>query len=57
MRSARRRSERLARAGELLGIRVLDHVVVAERGYVSLREEGALAELLEPAKDAVASRR
>jgi DNA repair protein RadC len=33
---------RLARAGEILGIRVLDHVVVAERGYVSLREEGAL---------------
>ena len=33
---------RLARAGELLGIRVLDHVVVAERGYVSLREEGDL---------------
>ena len=35
-------TERLARAGEILGVRVLDHVVVAERGYVSLREEGAL---------------
>ena len=33
---------RLARAGEILGIRVLDHVVVAERGYCSLREEGLL---------------
>ncbi len=33
-------TERLARAGDLLGIPVLDHVVVAERGYVSLREEG-----------------
>ncbi len=32
---------RLARAGEILGIAVVDHVVVAERGYVSLREEGA----------------
>jgi DNA repair protein RadC len=29
---------RLVRAGEILGIPVLDHVVVAERGYVSLRE-------------------
>ena len=35
-------TERLARAGEILGVRVLDHVVVAERGYVSLREEGGL---------------
>jgi len=33
---------RLARAGEILGVRVLDHVVVAERGFVSLREEGAI---------------
>ncbi len=31
---------RLGRAGEILGIRVLDHIVVAERGYCSLREEG-----------------
>jgi DNA repair protein RadC len=35
-------TERLCQAGEILGIRVLDHVVVAERGYVSLREDGAL---------------
>ena len=35
-------TSRLAEAGEILGIRVLDHVVVAERGYVSLREEGSL---------------
>jgi DNA repair protein RadC len=33
---------RLARAGELLGVRVLDHVIVAERGYFSFREDGAL---------------
>ncbi|MDH5307016.1 MAG: DNA repair protein RadC [Myxococcales bacterium] len=33
---------RLARAGEILGVRVIDHVVVAERGYCSLREEGTL---------------
>jgi DNA repair protein RadC len=35
-------TERLARAGELLGVPVLDHVVVAERGFRSLREDGAL---------------
>ena len=35
-------TERLAAAGELLGIPVLDHVVVAERGYVSLRESDLL---------------
>jgi len=31
---------RLVRAGDLLGIPVLDHVVVAERGWTSLRESG-----------------
>jgi DNA repair protein RadC len=35
-------TQRLARAGEILGVRVLDHVIVAERGYASLREQGAL---------------
>ncbi len=35
---------RLARAGEILGVRVLDHVIVAERGYCSLREEGLLGD-------------
>jgi DNA repair protein RadC len=35
-------TSRLARAGEILGVRVIDHVVVAERGYCSLREEGLL---------------
>lgn len=33
---------RLVSAGELLGVRVMDHVVVAERGYRSLREEGLI---------------
>jgi DNA repair protein RadC len=33
---------RLARAGELLGVPVVDHVVVAERGYSSLRESGEI---------------
>jgi len=31
-------TDRLLRAGQLIGIPLLDHVVVAERGYVSLRE-------------------
>ena len=35
-------TSRLVRAGEILGVRVVDHVVVAERGFCSLREEGAL---------------
>jgi DNA repair protein RadC len=33
---------RLVRAGELLGVRVIDHVIVAERGFCSLKEEGAM---------------
>ena len=33
---------RLASAGEILGVRVLDHIVVAERGFCSLREQGEL---------------
>lgn len=32
-------TRRLEQAGELLGIRVLDHVIVAEDGYFSFREE------------------
>ena len=35
-------TRRLARAGALLGIPVLDHVIVADRGYSSLREQGEL---------------
>jgi len=31
-------TRRLAKAGELLGIRVLDHVIVCENSYASLRE-------------------
>jgi len=30
----------VAKAGDLLGIDVLDHVVVGKQGYVSLREQG-----------------
>jgi DNA repair protein RadC len=32
-------TERLRQAGELLGIRVLDHVVIGQGGYASLAEQ------------------
>jgi DNA repair protein RadC len=35
-------TRRLSRAGELLGIHVLDHVIVGDSGYVSFRERGLL---------------
>lgn len=35
-------TRRLAQAGELLGIELLDHVVVADRGFVSLKLRGYL---------------
>ena len=35
-------TERLASAGDLLGVPVIDHVVVAERGFRSLRDDGGL---------------
>jgi DNA repair protein RadC len=41
-REDREITTRLVEAGELLGVPVLDHVVVAERGYTSLRELGAI---------------
>ena len=35
-------TQRLARAGRIMGIRILDHVVVAEQGYFSFCEAGEL---------------
>ncbi len=35
-------TRRLAEAGEILGITLLDHVIVAGPGYTSLKEEGRL---------------
>jgi DNA repair protein RadC len=32
----------IARAGELMGIPLYDHVIVSRAGYVSLREKGML---------------
>ena len=33
-------TRQMVMAGELLGIEVLDHLVLARSGYVSLRERG-----------------
>ena len=35
-------TRRIVRAGDLLGIRVLDHLIVTEDGFLSLREAGHL---------------
>jgi DNA repair protein RadC len=35
-------TRQLSSAGEILGIRVLDHLIVAKTGFVSLREKGLL---------------
>lgn len=32
-------TQRMVRAGEMMGIDVLDHVIVSERGYLSLKEK------------------
>ena len=37
-------TERLAESGNLLGIRVLDHVVIGDGAFVSLRDRGAIHE-------------
>ena len=41
-REDREITERLLRAGYLLGVSILDHVIVADHGFTSLREEGLL---------------
>lgn len=38
----KRLTRRIAQAGQILGIELLDHVVVAERGHVSLKALGCL---------------
>jgi DNA repair protein RadC len=35
-------TKRLVRAGDLMGMPLLDHVIVAENGFASLRERGDL---------------
>ena len=33
-------TERLAQAGEIMGIDVLDHIIVCDRDYLSLKRKG-----------------
>lgn len=35
-------TKRLVKAGELLGIKVLDHLIVTSSGFVSLKQEGVM---------------
>ena len=35
-------TDQIARAGEILGIPVLDHLIVAKDGYTSMKERGFL---------------
>ena len=35
-------TERLVKAGELIGIEVLDHVIIGDKRYVSLKEQGLM---------------
>lgn len=35
-------TQRLVQAGELIGIEVLDHVIIGDRRYVSLKEQGLM---------------
>lgn len=35
-------TKRMAQAGEMIGIEVLDHIIIGEEAYVSLREQGIL---------------
>ena len=51
-REDREVTERLVEVGEILGVPVLDHVIVAERGYVSLRQDEGLRETRWPASSA-----
>ena len=35
-------TQRLINAGSILGIRVLDHVIIGDGRYISLREQGLM---------------
>ncbi|MDD4566247.1 MAG: DNA repair protein RadC [Eubacteriales bacterium] len=37
-------TKRLAEGGELLGIRVLDHIVIGKNGYTSMKEENLISD-------------
>jgi DNA repair protein RadC len=35
-------TRQLTEAGQILGIRVLDHLIITRKGFVSMRERGLL---------------
>ena len=35
-------TERIYRAGELIGVKLLDHIVIGDQKYVSFKEQGLL---------------
>jgi len=35
-------SRRLVEAGELVGIEVLDHIIIGDKGFISLKEQGLM---------------
>jgi DNA repair protein RadC len=35
-------TQRLAEAGNIIGIQVLDHIIIGEKGFVSLKEQGII---------------
>lgn len=39
-------TERICRAGEMLGICLLDHIIIGDQRYISFREEGLMEEYL-----------
>ena len=40
-------TERIFKAGEMLGISLLDHIIIGDHRYISFREQGILGEYLE----------
>jgi DNA repair protein RadC len=35
-------TKRLQKAGEILGVEILDHIIISQEGFISLRDEGLL---------------
>jgi len=35
-------TENLAKAGEILGVEVLDHIIIGNKAWLSMKERGAL---------------
>ena len=37
-------TERIYRSGEILGVKLLDHVVIGDQRYISFKEQGMMPE-------------